>query len=231
MGHIEHTFDVGGVEHTAKYRDSATLEEINSVNNGEQLTEGKDGLKSASIIWLDSYGLEQNFDYCNFENNDETAKIPSTHTIREYKGSVINASKPQKAPVLSGQDYYDFYMLQLPEGLTLAHAINIKMCNYQLNFRYGSDANNYKVRCFDEATLEAMQPIVFTVSQTVLTETGGTIEINVTDSSGDLEYSLNDSYWQDENVFSGLTVGEITVYVRDGEEVKNSRTFVVQQSV
>lgn len=44
-----------------------------------------------------------------------------------------------------------------------------------------------------------------------------------------LEYSLNNIDWQSENVFSGLTVGDYTAYIRDNFGCSTSKPFVVDE--
>lgn len=55
---------------------------------------------------------------------------------------------------------------------------------------------------------------------------GSTVTINMEDIIGlEYQYSLDDSTWQDSNVFSGLPEGDYTVYVRDQYGCKVSKGF------
>jgi len=227
MAHTEHIFDIQGVEHKAYYRGSVTLGEVETCNNGEQL-DGYDGLRYSYIEVIDD-GVLESTEGKGFSFDDKVAKIPvSTQNItytanrsRELGSEVLNF------PKLVGQDVVNFYNMQLPAGVTMGQAIAMKNLNYICNKSYGNENDNYTLHCIDESTLIGMQPVVFTVVQTVFNETGGTIEITCTDSTGAVEYSLDNVTFQDSNIFENQIAGEITVYVKDTLRT-NSRTFTVQ---
>lgn len=54
------------------------------------------------------------------------------------------------------------------------------------------------------------QPVIATIDIT-----NNTITVNATGGKGPYQYSLNGANWQDSNVFTGLTRGEVKVYVKD----------------
>ncbi|EJL66314.1 hypothetical protein [Flavobacterium sp. CF136] len=59
---------------------------------------------------------------------------------------------------------------------------------------------------------------------------GATVTVENVNTSGlDLEYSLNNSTWQTENVFSGLDVGNFTLYVRDQFGCSFNKPFSVNE--
>jgi len=61
--------------------------------------------------------------------------------------------------------------------------------------------------------------------------TGGTATIIPTGLTGlTLEYSLNNTDWQDSNVFSGLEVGGYTVYIRDNYGCFLNKDFIIDES-
>ena len=71
----------------------------------------------------------------------------------------------------------------------------------------------------DSVWVDLVQPIQFewnTENQDCPDINNGTIEvINVSGGNGNYEYSLDDSYYQSENIFQELEEGEYQVYVRD----------------
>ncbi|AZA87248.1 hypothetical protein EG349_10815 [Chryseobacterium shandongense] len=54
------------------------------------------------------------------------------------------------------------------------------------------------------------QPVIATIDIT-----NNTITVNATGGKGPYQYSLDGANWQDSNVFTGLTRGEVKVYVKD----------------
>lgn len=67
-------------------------------------------------------------------------------------------------------------------------------------------------------------------TQTITTPSGSTVTIVGVNNYGlTLEYSLNGSDWQNENVFSGLTAGDYNLYVRDQLGCSFIKPFVVKE--
>lgn len=229
MARLTHSFNIKGVENTAYYLDSVDLETVQKANNGDQI-DGKDGLYSA-YIQFEEDGILVSIEYKNFTNNDVTAWIPVQIIMAKYtlSGSFLS-SKLLKTPNLTGAEYVDFYNLLLPNGVPLGYAINVKILNYMTNFAYGNADDNYIVYAFDPATLQGWQPVLFTVAQTVFNETGGNIEVTVSDSDGDCTYSIDNVNFQASNVFENLTSGQYTIYVKDQSKT-NSRTFKVTSDI
>lgn len=59
---------------------------------------------------------------------------------------------------------------------------------------------------------------------------GGTAVITATGLTGlEIEYSLNNTDWQEENVFTGLTVGNYTLYIRDNFGCSTSINFMIDE--
>lgn len=85
-----------------------------------------------------------------------------------------------------------------------------------------------------QATKQIITPSVLTVLNFTVTANnspnGGTVTIVPSGLSGlELEYSLDNSTWQEENVFSGLIVGDYTVYIRDNFGCSVSIPFTVDE--
>lgn len=77
-------------------------------------------------------------------------------------------------------------------------------------------------------------PSVLTVQNFTVTSTnspnGGTVTAIPSGLSGlIIQYSLDNVNWQNENVFSGLTVGDYTLYIRDNFGCSASISFVVDE--
>jgi len=77
-------------------------------------------------------------------------------------------------------------------------------------------------------------PSVLTAENFTITSTnspnGGTAIIVPIGLSGlELEYSLDNIDWQSENVFSGLEIGDYTVYIRDNFGCSTSKSFAIDQ--
>lgn len=69
----------------------------------------------------------------------------------------------------------------------------------------------------------------FTISQ-VVTPSGATATVSGINTFGlTLEYSLNNTTWQSENVFTGLSAGNFTLYVRDQLSCQFSKPFTVNE--
>lgn len=60
---------------------------------------------------------------------------------------------------------------------------------------------------------------------------GSTAQVISTDNNLQLQYSLNNEDWQDENYFSGLIEGEYTVYIRDYLGCEITKTFTATPNV
>lgn len=85
-----------------------------------------------------------------------------------------------------------------------------------------------------QATQSVTTPSILTNENFSITATnspnGGTMSIIPEGLTGlELEYSLNNIDWQEENVFSGLLVGDYTVYIRDNYGCSTSINFKIDE--
>lgn len=221
-----HNFTVNQKNIVASWKDTITEEEAleaRQLGNGTTLNLGK---LEHSLTDIKTF-----VQVCrNFLPNTLTADIPPTWSEFElFQGETSQFNPTTKSKGIKVSEFVTFWNMITP--FTFAETVSKNLINLMLNDKYGSPTDVYTVHCFNAATLQPQQPICFEVEQTATTETGGDIQINVTDSSGGLEYSLDGTTYQSENTFTGLESGLITVYVRDSTSLVNSRTFNVTSQI
>ncbi|MCY0975862.1 T9SS type B sorting domain-containing protein [Chryseobacterium wangxinyae] len=90
-------------------------------------------------------------------------------------------------------------------GATTQTISNVAVGTYWVKLRTGDCTSTQSVKVF-----ATEQPVVSNIEIT-----NNSININVTGGTPAYQYSLDNVHWQDSNVFSGLTRGDYTVFVRD----------------
>lgn len=222
----QETLTIDGNNVTINYKTSLTEAEVQDVRDGKE-----DLIKGASIVtdlpdssnfqevleWIRPVGDMMRGDNITFFN--WYYKLPNGEI--KHKGTQHRGLKVA--------EFVQFANLVSPFSFIETYAKN--SINLMLNWKYGSKEQEYTVHCFDLATLQFFQPIIFDVTQSI--NNGNTnITVLVTDGTGPYEYSLTNSNYQSSNVLTVASdTGEQYIYVKDSTGRVNSKKIQVLNDI